>query len=757
MLASYVSDSEAKVEKIHVPLVGLGTYNAFKDPNAVAAVVKEAIVLGYRHFDLAKMYENEAECGAAINEAIMEGLVDRKDLFICSKLWCDDHDPDDVECALLDTLDRCGLSYLDNYMMHWPTQWFKGSGVRSVADDGSSSFKFEAMHVLDIDKVATTYAAMEALVNKGLTRSLGVANFDHILLDGLLKVCTIKPLTLQVEMHPYLAQSVLLDYCKTNDIHVVAYTPLGKPGSLSVDEPAMLEDPTVVAISQALDRTPAQVILRWNVQRNVSVIPKTLDPSRLKSNIDILSWCLSDDEMFLLDSLDQQYRYVKIPWFNFDIYDNRIAQTLEQVAHPELLNQPLLKEGVVDERGIYVNNFGREGKRLDTQIILKRGVIKNMGEYYKDVLPAECLSESNYVITDSFVDSILDIDTNFIQALAAVGVSAQKILIPADQSDDSGEASVEPYKTTDVLHDCVDDILKRGISKHTCIISVGGGVVNNMCGVLASMLYRGISLVHFTTTTMGMLDAALDFKQAVNHQLGKNLLGCYYAASKVIIDPDCVSHLSTRHVRNGIAEALKHAFCQSVDMMDRIVEPVRKEGREKFRDSQYIEVICKDCVEVKVPTLDHYHNSDFNEMTPQYGHAVGHAVESLSWYTKTPLLHGEAVAIGMCVSAEIALNRGLCNQATVHTHYDACQILGLPCFIPSDLTTAKIMEKMVYDKHFVKEPSMGLCAAIGLMATNPDLKEDGSVSFTFSVSQEELLKAFDINIAKREVFQQKQA
>ena len=136
-----------------------------------------------------------------------------------------------------------------------------------------------------------------------------------------------------------------------------------------------------------------------------------------------------------------------------------------------------------------------------------------MGEYYKDVLPAECLTESNYVITDSFVDSILDIDTNFIQALAAVGVSAQKILIPADQSDDSGEASVEPYKTTDVLHDCVDDILKRGISKHTCIISVGGGVVNNMCGVLASMLYRGISLVHFTTTTMGMLDAALDFKQ----------------------------------------------------------------------------------------------------------------------------------------------------------------------------------------------------------------------------------------------------
>ena len=98
---------------------------------------------------------------------------------------------------------------------------------------------------------------------------------------------------------------------------------------------------------------------------------------------------------------------------------------------------------------------------------------------------------------------------------------------------------------------------------------------------------------------------------------------------------------------------------------------------------------------MKVPTLDHYHNSDFNEMTPQYGHAVGHAVESLSWYTKTPLLHGEAVAIGMCVSAEIALNRGLCNQATVHTHYDACQILGLPCFIPSDLTTAKIMEKMV--------------------------------------------------------------
>lgn len=741
-------------ERIQVPLLGFGTFNDYENHSIIASAVKNAIKCGYRHFNLAKMFDNESEIGAAIRESIAEGVVDREELFISSKLWCDDQAPEDVETALRGTLKRTGLDYVDNFMVHWPTQWLKGSGE---AIDGVDIGKnVTTVHVADEEALYATWKSMEALLRKGLTRSLGVSNFDHVVMSNLCKHVAVKPLTLEVEMHPYLAQNSLLEFCKLNDIHVVAHSPLGKAGYTNDGRPNLLEDPVVVAIAEALKKSPAQILLRWGVQRQTSVIPRSTNSKHIKSNADILAWCLSDDEMYLLSTLDRQYRFVQVPWFDFDLYDNRLNQIgdMEAVAHPELLNQPLLKAGEIDDRGVYINTFGREGKRLETEIFMKRGVMTNMKDYYKDILPEACLGSKNYVVTDELVDGILDVDTNFIKALAEVGVNCTKIIIPAEVSDDSGEASVEPYKTTDVLHDCVDTILKKGISKHTCIISVGGGVVNNMCGVLASMLYRGISLVHFTTTTMGMLDAALDFKQAVNHQCGKNLLGCYYAASKVIIDPECVSSLSTRHVQNGIAEALKHAFCQSVEMMNRIVKPVRENGHGTFRDSHYIEMICKDCVEVKVPTLDYYHNSDFNEMCPQYGHSVGHAVESLSWSTKTPLLHGEAVAIGMCVSSEIALMRGLCDQECVDTHYGACHTLGLPVFIPSNVDKEDILKKMVYDKHFLKNPTMGLVAAMGLMACNKEVTlPNGSLSFSFEVGQEELQKAFDINIQKRQTME----
>lgn len=546
-------------------------------------------------------------------------------------------------------------------------------------------------------------------------------------------------------MHPYLAQNDLLQYCQSHDIHVVAYSPLGKPGYKNPGDLNLLEDPVIVSIAEALNRTPGQVALRWNIQRGVSVIPKSLTPSRIQSNIDILDWCLTVDEMALLDGLDRHHRYVQVPWFDFTLYDSRRERITEPIAHPELPNQPLMKPGSTDDRGVYMNSFGRDGRRLESDIFMKRGVMRELDQYCRELLPAESLDSKNYLVTDEIVYRVLDVENNFIKAMEKAGVSCKSVVIPAETSDESGEASVEPYKTTTVLNNCVETILKEGITKHSCIISVGGGVVNNLCGVLASMLYRGIGLVHFTTTTMGMLDAALDFKQAVNHSRGKNLLGCYYPASKVVIDPECVASLSTRHIQNGIAEAIKHAFCQSPEMVDRIVEPVRKRGMDCFRDGEYVEMICKDCIEIKAPTLDHYHNSDFNEMCPQYGHALGHAVESLSWSTNSPLLHGEAVAIGMCVSAEIALMRGLCDSACVEKHYDAILTLGLPAYIPTSLTVESVMNKIVYDKHYVKSPSMGLCSSIGVMAVNET--EDGP-SFAFQITNEELERAMEINIAR---------
>ncbi|KAJ1425305.1 3-dehydroquinate synthase-domain-containing protein [Ochromonadaceae sp. CCMP2298] len=412
-------------------------------------------------------------------------------------------------------------------------------------------------------------------------------------------------------------------------------------------------------------------------------------------------------------------------------------------SHPELPSQPLVSPGECIN-GLYKNSFGRRGKDLHSDIFVKKGVLQQVALYYRQFLPEACLDAKNYVVVDEICDELLDINKYFVEALASVGVECEKIVVPSAVADEAGETSTEPYKNNEVFTNCVGTILTKGISKHSCIISVGGGVVNNMCGVLAGMIYRGVHLVHFTTTTMGMLDAALDFKQAINHELGKNLLGCYYPAEKIIIDPECCRSLSVRHIRNGIAEALKHGLCQSLELVNAICDPVREFGESAFHDPQYIEDICKMSIEIKVPTLDHYSESDFNEMCPQYGHSVGHAVESVSWtHSHEALLHGEAVSIGMCVSAEIAYARGYCDKECLEDHYRHILDVGLPAYIPATITTDMILKKMTYDKHYVKVPSMGLTAEIGEMAY-----DRANTSFSFGVTNEELLAAFEANMAR---------
>ena len=221
---------------------------------------------------------------------------------------------------------------------------------------------------------------------------------------------------------------------------------------------------------------------------------------------------------------------------------------------------------------------------------------------------------------------------------------------------------------------------------------------------------------------MACLDGALDFKQAFNHACGKNLLGAYYPADLIVIDSETLASLTERHTLNGVAEALKHGLTQSVELTERIVGPLRgRGGKAALRDPEYLQSLCIETIEVKVPTLTHYHESDFNEMVPQYGHAAAHAIEHLSWHDgRAPLLHGEAVAIGMCVTAEIAGVMGKCTPAVVAQHYGYVGACGLPTRVPDTMTVEAILEAMTYDKHFVAKPVMGLCETIGVMATQPD-------------------------------------
>jgi alcohol dehydrogenase (NADP+) len=283
-----------------MPMLGLGTWKS--EPGEVQAAVREAINVGYRHIDSATFYGNEAEVGEAIRDAIGDGQVAREDLFITSKLWNNAHGRANVDPTLRATIDALGVDYVDLYQIHWPVSVRPDVGLPASAED-----------FLEVP-VEETWAGFEAARDAGLTRHIGVSNFSAKKLGKLISRSKIKPEVNQVELHPLLQQPQLLAYCKSEDIHVTAYSPLGsgdRPAFLKADDaPVLLEDPVIRSIADVHDRTPAQVLLAWHLQRGVSTIPKSVKPARLRENLAAAQLVLSGAEMGQIAELDRGYRLI---------------------------------------------------------------------------------------------------------------------------------------------------------------------------------------------------------------------------------------------------------------------------------------------------------------------------------------------------------------------------------------------------------------------------------------------------------------
>ncbi|KAK9711150.1 hypothetical protein K7432_008013, partial [Basidiobolus ranarum] len=243
-----------------MPAIGLGTYEANNtaDKEEAKVAVMKALEHGYRQFDCAHVYRNEKEIG----QGFQNTKVSREDYFVTSKLWCNCHRAEDVESALDVTLSNLKLDYLDLYLMHWPYAFKSGSDPFPLDDQGRI--------IIEDTSIIETWKAMEKLVDIGKVKSIGVSNFSVPRLEQLLSNCKIVPAVNQVELHPYLPQNRLLDFCSKHQIHLTAYAPLGGPRSSLMTDDALIQD-----IAKKLNKSPAQVILSWGIQRGTSVVPKS--------------------------------------------------------------------------------------------------------------------------------------------------------------------------------------------------------------------------------------------------------------------------------------------------------------------------------------------------------------------------------------------------------------------------------------------------------------------------------------------------
>lgn len=292
--------------------IGFGFWKVAREDAADTAY--EAIKAGYRHLDCAADYGNEMEVGQGIARAISDGLVTRDELWITSKLWNTFHAKEHVEEAARKSLSDLGIERMDLYLIHfpialeyvpiadrYPPDWIANP------DDANPEMRLAKVPLHE------TWAGMETVHDAGLAAHIGVCNYNTGLLHDLMTYARTAPHSLQIESHPYLTQEKLIRLATDYGMQVTAFSPLGALSYLELDMAgagdSVLTQPVVTAAAEAHGKTPAQVVLRWGIQRGCSIIPKTTKPERMRENLDIMDFALSEDEMQAISALNQDRRF----------------------------------------------------------------------------------------------------------------------------------------------------------------------------------------------------------------------------------------------------------------------------------------------------------------------------------------------------------------------------------------------------------------------------------------------------------------
>ena len=292
-----------------IDILGLGTWKS--DTKEIKTAIHAALDAGYRHIDCAYVYGNEVAIGEALQQYFTDHNLKREDIWLTSKLWNTAHLAKDVKPALQETLDALQTDYLDLYLMHWP--------VAFRPDLKGFPEKSEDFLSLEEAPLEDSWEAMIALKNDGLIKHAGVSNFSQHKLEQLIQKSSEKPEMNQIELQPYLQQWDMLDFCKQNDICLTAYSPLGSkdriPQMKAPDEPSLLENKVINEIAEKHEASPAQILIKWAIDRGTVVIPKSTNPKRIQQNFESLKVELDDQDHQHIKELDRHFRYVHGKFF----------------------------------------------------------------------------------------------------------------------------------------------------------------------------------------------------------------------------------------------------------------------------------------------------------------------------------------------------------------------------------------------------------------------------------------------------------
>jgi len=283
-----------------MPSLGFGTWQAA--PGQVEKATEVALASGYTHIDAAKIYGNEAEIGTVLHKVFSQGSIKREDLFITTKLWSTDWGR--VEEACNESLKNLQLDYIDLYLVHSPIAYVYKPGINFPRESEGKGC------TLDWIPVHVMWQNMEKLVHSGKVKSIGISNWPVLMVRDLLSFAKIKPAVNQIEVHPYFQQHGLANFCNDYGIHVSAYSPLanGKEGPLS--------DPLVKQIASKHSVSPAQVLIRYCIDKGYSVLPKSVTPERIKENAQVFHFKLTQEEVKSLDGLQKNFRTCDLAFFS---------------------------------------------------------------------------------------------------------------------------------------------------------------------------------------------------------------------------------------------------------------------------------------------------------------------------------------------------------------------------------------------------------------------------------------------------------